>query len=591
MSQDQQIETIRHSLAHIMAMAVLEIFPDGKPTIGPSIDSGFYYDFDLPRTLAPDDLTEIEKRMKKLLAQDIRFVSSVKSIDEAKKYYQTQKNDYKLELINGLVKEGETKVSFYQSGDFIDLCKGPHVESTVEIDPESFKLDKIAGAYWRGDEKNKMLQRIYGLAFESKEKLDEYLKNREEAERRDHRKLGKDLDLFVFSDLIGKGLPLFTAKGATVRRELERFAVDEEINRGYQHVVTPHLAKVDLYRTSGHYPYYKDTMYPPMKVDDEELILRPMTCPHHFMLYKSEIRSYKDLPLRFAEIASQFRYEKSGELSGLTRVRFFCLADSHIFTPIDQAKQVIGEVLNLIEYANTVFGLKKGIDFRYRLSLGDRKDDKKYYKDDKAWDEAEEILKSLLIERKEPFFEATGEAAFYGPKIDIQMKKISGTEETAFTVQYDFVMPKRFDLKYIDSDGKEKQPIVIHRSSIGCIERTMAFLIERYNGAFPLWLSPVQIKILIISEKQKKYASKVLLKLKAKRIRVELDQTDETLGKKIRNAELEKVPVIWIVGDKEVESSQISQRSRSDYKETLTDGSTEVNQAIKNIKKLIIDKE
>lgn len=588
MSKTEKIDAIRHSLSHLMSMAIMEKYPQAGLAVGPSIENGFYQDYDLPEPISENDFAWIEERMREMIAQNIKFIQKDSDFESALEFYKH--DPYKTEMINELKAKGEKKVSFYDSDWFHNLCAGPHVESTSEINPDTFKLDKIAGAYWRGDEKNKMLQRIYGLAFETKEELETFLHNREEAEKRDHRKIGKDLDLFVFSDLIGKGLPLFTAKGATIRRELERFAVDEEINRGYEHVITPHLAKVDLYRTSGHYPYYKDTMYPSMQIDEEELILRPMTCPHHFMLYKSKLRSYKDLPLRFAEVASQFRYEKSGELSGLTRVRFFCLADSHIFTPLDQAKKTIGEVLDLIEYANTIFGLKKGVDFRYRLSLGDRKDEKKYYKDDKAWDEAEEILRSLLKERKEPFFEAPGEAAFYGPKIDIQMKKISGAEETAFTVQYDFVMPKRFDLKYIDVDGTEKQPIVVHRSSIGCIERTMAFLIEFYNGAFPLWLSPTQVKILSISEKQKDFANEILLKLKKDHIRAEVDLSDESLGKKIRNAEIEKVPVIWIIGDKEVETKQISQRLRKDYAEKIKDGSMDLDKVIDEIKKCILEK-
>jgi threonyl-tRNA synthetase len=356
---------------------------------------------------------------------------------------------------------------------------------------------------------------------------------------------------------------MLTAKGAVIRRELERFIIDEEIKRDYQHVVTPPIAKTDLYKTSGHYPYYKDTMYPVMKVDDEELILRPMTCPHHFMLYKSTTRSYKDLPTRYAEMASQHRYEKSGELSGLVRVRMFTLNDAHIFTQKENAEDEIKNVLDLIEYANEKLGLVRGEDYRFRLSLGDRKDNKKYYKDDKAWEEAEEILRKVLVDTKAPYYEAENEAAFYGPKIDVQVKKINGKEETAFTVQYDFVMPKRFDLKYIDRTGAERQPIVIHRAAIGCIERTMAFLIEKYKGNFPTWLTPVQVKVLPITDKQLEYAKEVTKKLKNEHLRAELDERKETLGAKIRDGQNEKVSYMLILGEKESTSETVSVRGRS----------------------------
>lgn len=379
---------------------------------------------------------------------------------------------------------------------------------------------------------------------------------------KDHKQIGKELGLFVFSDLVGKGLPLLTAKGAAIRRELERFIVDEEIKRGYQHVYTPHLAKVELYRVSGHYPYYAESMYPIMKIDDEELVLRPTTCPHHFMLYKSHPRSYKELPIKIAELASQFRYEKSGELSGLTRVRTFCLADAHIFCSREQAKQVIHEALELIESINKVLGLVKGKDYRYRLSLGDRKDEKKYYKDDAAWDEAENILREVLIESNEPFFEADKEAAFYGPKIDIQMTNANGKEETAFTVQYDFVLPKRFELEFIDQNGKFQQPIAIHRSSIGAIERTMAFLIEHYQGAFPTWLSPVQVQIVPITDRNIEYGQKVLEQLKNSDIRVEVDTRAEKMQAKIRDAQINKIPYMLIIGDREEKEGKVAVRIR-----------------------------
>ena len=442
---EKELDNLRHSLAHLLEAAVIELWPDARRSIGPSIEDGFYYDFEFPEPISDENLHEIEDRMKEVLHTWKSFEREEISEKEAKKLFAN--NPYKLELIEEY--KGET-LTLYKSGEYVDLCRGGHVEKISDIKPDAFKLTHIAGAYWRGDEKNKMLTRIYGVAFETKKELDEYLLMQEEAKKRDHRKLGKDLGLFVFSDLIGKGLPTFGPKGATIKRELERFTIDEELKRGYLHVVTPDLAKVDLYKKSGHYPYYKDTMYPVMKIDEEELILKPMTCPHHFMFYKSEPHSYRELPYRIGEIAHQYRYEKSGELSGLTRVRMFCFADAHIITAKDQAKQVIKEVLELIDFINSTLGLVKGTDYRYRLSLGDRSDNKKYYKDDDSWEYAENVLREVLTEVKAPFYEASNEAAFYGPKIDIQVTKASGAEETAFTVQYDFVMPERFDLTYIN---------------------------------------------------------------------------------------------------------------------------------------------
>ena len=383
----------------------------------------------------------------------------------------------------------------------------------------------------------------------------------EEAEKRDHRKLGKDLDLFVFSDIVGKGLPLWTEKGATIKRELERFIIDEEIKRGYKHVCTPDIAKVDLYKKSGHYPYYKDSMYAPMKVDEEELILRPMTCPHHFELYLSKPRSYKELPMRIAELAKLYRYEQSGELTGLIRLRGFCLADAHIICKDSkQAGEEIGGALDLIEYAAALFDFKMGENYSYRLSLGDRKNKEKYYKDDKAWNEAEGILRKILRNRKSRFIEAKDEATFYGPKIDIQMKNTRGKEDTVFTVQYDFVMPKRFKLNYVDEKGKEKEAIVIHRSSIGAIERTIAFLLEHTAGKLPLWLSPVQTIITPISDKFNDYGNKILQELKNNGIRAEIDNNNETLGKRIRNAEIQKIPYILVVGEKEIQNQTVNVR-------------------------------
>ena len=548
------METIRHSLSHILASAVKELYPGAKFGIGPAIENGFYYDV-AAEALAEADLPKIEAKMRELIKQNLAFAKKSVSKIMAKKLFKGQ--SYKLELIKEL--PGKTATT-YTTGEFLDLCAGPHVKSTKEIPIDGFKLTKVAGAYWRGSEKNQMLTRIYGLAFETKKELDDYLLLQQEAEKRDHRVLGQKLGLFVFSDLVGKGLPLFTEKGSIIRRELEKFVINEEIKRGYQHVYTPELAKVELYKTSGHYPYYKDSMYPVMKIDEEEFILRPMTCPHHFQLYASQPRSYKELPFRIAELAKQFRYEKSGELTGLIRVRSFCLADAHIICQKDEALSEIKKVFELIEYMSQELGLKVGVDYRYRLSLGDRKDSKKYYKDDAAWSFAENALRQVLVERKSPFFETEKEAAFYGPKIDVQMKNFAGKEDTAFTIQYDFVMPKRFNLIYIDKDGQKKEPIVIHRSSIGAIERTMAFLLEHYAGALPFWLSPVQIHIIPIADRHLEYAQKVKNELKD--FRVEINDAQETLGKKIREAEMQKIPYILVVGDKEIASNAVGVRER-----------------------------
>jgi len=528
--------------------------------MGPATDDGFYFDFEPLNNfkISEEDFPKIETEMAKIIKENLPIVRSEITIDEAKKMFAD--NPYKLEWLES-IKDRNEVISVYTTGDqFADLCAGPHVRYTTAI--KAFKLLSIAGAYWHGDEKNKMLTRIYGTAFENKADLEKYLHDIEDAKLRDHRKIGQDLKLFVFSDLIGKGLPTFGPNGATIKRELERFTVDEELKRGYHHIVTPDLAKVDLYKKSGHYPYYKDTMYPVMKIDEEELILKPMTCPHHFMFFKSEQHSYRDLPYRIGEIAHQYRYEKSGELSGLTRVRMFCLADAHIISAKSQAKQVIKEVLELIDFINGTLGMIKGEDYRFRLSLGDRSDNKKYYKDDSSWDFAENILREVLNELKAPFFEAPNEAAFYGPKIDIQVKKAGGKEETAFTVQYDFVMPERFDLEFTNKEGQMERPIVIHRSSLGCVERTMAFLIEKFMGNFPVWLSPVQAKIIPITDAQHEFANKVMTELKDTGIRVEIDDRSEKMQAKIRDAQMQKIPYMLVIGARETESNMVAVRQR-----------------------------
>ncbi|MEK7212775.1 MAG: threonine--tRNA ligase, partial [Patescibacteria group bacterium] len=553
---------------------------DTKLGIGPTIENGFYYDFLFKKPISPEVLPELEKLMREFISGKLEFKGKAVSPAEAKKVFSAgggsafggKNQPFKLDLIKEFVK-GKKKLTIYETRTpktynlkpityFVDLCRGGHVKNTKEIDPQAFKLTHLAGAYWRGDEKNPMLTRIYGAAFNTKKELEEHLHMQEEAKKRDHRKLGQDLDLFVFRDEVGPGLPLFTEKGATVIREMERFIIDEEIRRGYRHVRTPDLARVRLYEISGHYPYYKDTMYPVMQVDEDKLVLRPMTCPHHFMLYSAKPHSYKELPLRIAEVAKLYRYEKSGELTGLMRVRSFCLADSHIFCTKEQTAEEIKKVIELIDYAVGQFGLVKGRDYAYRLSLGDPKNKKKYYNDPKGWREGEETLRQVLKSMRAPFDETKDEAAFYGPKIDVQMKNIAGKEETAFTVQYDFCLPARFKLKYINSKGKEEQPIVVHRASIGALERTMALLIEKYAGAFPLWLSPVQAQVLPVSEKFEKYARDIFEMIRGQGIRVEISDSNETLGKRIRQAEMQKIPYILVVGEKEEKNGTVNVRQR-----------------------------
>ncbi len=560
------LESARHSLAHLLAAAVKELYPNALPTLGPAIDNGFYYDFD---NLSDPDLPALEKKMRELLPSWTEFTSQEVSPNEAKE--ANEANPYKLELIDEIEKKGEN-ITLYTSGGFTDLCRGGHVENPAkEISKDSFKLSHVAGAYWRGDEKNKMLTRIYGLAFNTKEELDAYILQQEEAKRRDHKKLGRELGLFTFSETVGKGLPLWTPKGATIRRELERFIVDEEVKRGYLHVRTPDIARLELYKKSGHYPYYKESMYAPIKIDEDEFMLRPMTCPHHFELYLSEPHSYKDLPMRIAELAQLYRYEQSGELSGLQRVRTFCLADAHIICANEeQAMQEINGALDLIEYITGILGLTHGTEYWYRLSLGDRTNPDKYYKNDAAWEKGETLLRELLEKRGATFIEAPNEAAFYGPKIDIQMRNVNGKEDTAFTVQYDFCMPERFKLVYTDADGKEKQAFVVHRSSIGAIERIFAFMIEHYAGAFPVWLSPVQVSALPISEKHLAYATEVVEALKKSGVRAELDESNETLGKKIRSWKISKTPYALVLGDEEVGSNTLSVEKRDGTKEKVS---------------------
>ena len=558
--EKQPIENIRHSLAHVMAAAVQDLYPGVKFGMGPAIDNGFYYDFDLPegRKIVPEDLAAIENKMREILVGGASFEREDIQIGQAEKVFNGQK--YKLEIAADLKAGGEEKVSIYRTGEFVDLCKGPHVVSAKELPADAFKLTKIAGAYWKGSEKNAMLTRIYAAAFANKKELEDYLKQQEEAEKRDHRKLGKELDLFVTSDLVGKGLPLLTPKGSIIRQILERFIVDEETRRGYSRTYTPDLAKVDLYKKSGHWDHYKENMYPPITVDGEDYVLRPMCCPHQFMIYNSRPHSYRELPIRYAEIAKLYRKEQSGELSGLIRVMSFSLVDAHIVCRPDQVEEEFARVIDLIQYVMKTLGIK---DYWYRFSKWDPANKEgKYVNDPAAWEKTEASMKKIIDSMKLEYIEAENEAAFYGPKLDVQLRNVNGKEDTAFTVQIDFSMPNSFDMTYIDQEGKAQRPMVIHRSSIGCIERTMAFLIEQYAGAFPVWLSPVQAKILPVSEKHGEYARKLAEELMRQDVRVELDDSNETVGNKIRKAVAEKSPYVLVIGDKEIESGKLSVRDR-----------------------------
>ncbi len=554
---DSPLYRLRHSAAHLLAQAVLELYPGAKLGIGPPIENGFYYDFDLPQPIGEEDLPRIEERMRQIATRNLDIVRIETSRREAHELIeQIGQLPYKLELLDA-IPEGET-ISFYQQGDFVDLCRGPHVQNTSEI--KHFKLLSIAGAYWRGDERNKMLTRVYGTAFFSEQDLEDYLHRLEEAKRRDHRKLGRELGLFMISPEVGPGLPMLLPKGATVRRVLEEFILQEELKAGYQHVRTPEIANLNLYRTSGHYPYYKDSMYPPMVFEDgEELILRPMNCPHHFLIYKSEPRSYRDLPLRLAELGTVYRYEKSGELSGLIRVRCFTINDAHVFLRPEQIK---AEVQHNIELIQTVYKRLNLTDFWYRLSLRDPDNKEKYIDNDPMWETAESALRDALDELGLEYVAVRGEAAFYGPKLDVEVRDCLGREWTVSTVQLDFLMAHRFDLEYTGEDGKPHHPVIIHRAPIGSFERMMGFLIEHYAGAFPLWLAPVQLAILPIADRHLEYAQQMCERLREAGYRAELDARRETLGYKIRFHQTQKVPYMLIVGDKEAETQQVAVRSR-----------------------------
>ncbi|HEY4554599.1 MAG TPA: threonine--tRNA ligase [Bacillaceae bacterium] len=554
----EALEILRHSSAHLLAQAVKRLYPNVKLGVGPVIEDGFYYDMDLEQSLSSEDFPQIEKEMKKIINENLEVVRKEVSRDEAKQLFAD--DEYKQELIDAIPED--EKVTIYEQGEFFDLCRGIHVPSTGKL--KEFKLLSIAGAYWRGDSNNKMLQRVYGTAFFKKDALEHYLKMLEEAKERDHRKLGKELSLFTNSQKVGQGMPLWLPKGATIRRTIERYIVDKEVQLGYDHVYTPVLANVDLYKTSGHWDHYQENMFPVMEMDNEQLVLRPMNCPHHMMIYKNDIHSYRELPIRIAELGTMHRYEMSGALSGLQRVRGMTLNDAHIFVRPDQIKEEFIRVVNLIIEVYKDFDIS---EYSFRLSYRDPEDKEKYFDDDEMWNKAQAMLKGAMDELGVEYYEAEGEAAFYGPKLDVQVRTALGKEETLSTVQLDFLLPERFDLTYVGEDGKQHRPVVIHRGVVSTMERFVAFLIEEYKGAFPTWLAPVQVQVIPVSpDAHYDYARKVADELKAKGFRVELDGRDEKIGYKIREAQIQKIPYMLVVGDNEIKEESVNVRKYGEQK-------------------------
>ena len=555
-SSDDPLHVLRHSTAHLLAAAVLELHPDAKYGIGPPVQDGFYYDFQFSEPLSESDLGAIESRMRRIVNEDRPFVHQTLSRDEAIAEFARRGQDYKLELIADKV-EGDG-VSVYRTGEFLDLCRGPHVRSTHDL--KAFKLLRVAGAYWRGDEKKPQLTRIYGTAWMTPKELDDYLKFLKEAEKRDHKKLGKELKLFALDERVGVGQVIWLPDGTTIRRELERWIVDEELKRGYRHVITPHVAKLDLYRTSGHWELFHDTMFPPMRFEDgEELELRPMNCPHHILVYGHDLHSYRDLPLRIAELGQNYRLEKSGELMGMVRVRSFNLNDAHIFCTPDQVVEEVRGALDLANYFMSVLGVE---DYSYRLSVRDNVKTK-WAGTDEEWESAEAALKEALESMNLPYKLGVGEAAFYGPKIDFQVRDALRREFTNNTVQVDYQLPKKFDLEYVAEDGSRQRPVMIHRGAFGAFERMTAYLIEHYAGAFPTWLHPVQVVVIPITDGQHDYARSVTDRLKSVRLRAEVDDRSEKMQRKIRDAHARKVPYMAIVGGREAESEHVNVRDRS----------------------------
>ena len=573
--EDERLDKLNHSCAHLLAQAVQHLYPQAKFWVGPAIEEGFYYDIDLGDvTLTEEDLPAIEREMKKCSKSAKNIIRRELSKDEALEMFKD--DPYKMDLISRM-DENETVISCYSQGNFTDLCRGPHVDNTKEI--KYFKLLKVSGAYWKGDAKNKMLQRIYGIAFDTEEDLNAHLEALEEAKQRDHRKLGKDLGIFMFADLVGKGLPMWLPNGFIVRRTLVDYITDKEIALGYKHVMTPSLGNVDLYKTSGHWDHYKDDMFPAMELDDEAYVLRPMNCPHHMMMFKNDLHSYKDLPIKIAEIANDFRYEASGAVCGIERTRAFTQNDSHIFVRPDQIKQEFKAVIDLILDVYKDFGFT---DYKFRLSLRDKNDTEKYFGNDELWEKSEKALREVLNEVGADFYEAEGEAAFYGPKLDVQVKSAIGHDVTLSTVQLDYQLPERFELTYIDENGEKARPVVIHRAILGSLDRFIAFLLEETKGAFPTWLAPVQVKVIPVNaEYQGEYAREVYNLLRKNNIRVELDDRNEKLGYRLREAQTMKVPYTLVLGDNEKDNKTISYRLFSS-KDTTTVTQDEFIELLKN---------
>jgi len=555
---EEGLDILRHTVSHIMAQAVKRLYAGVKIAIGPTIDDGFYYDFDLAENLSRDDLTEVKAEMERIIEEDLPIRRKEYSRQEALQLMEERDEEYKIELIEELPDE---KISLYHQGDFVDLCHGPHLPRTGKV--KAFELLNVAGAYWRGDENNPMLQRIYGTAFASEDELEEYLTQREEAKKRDHNRLGRKMDLFMTSDAIGQGLPLLKPKGAKVIQQLQRFVEDEEEKRGYIRTMTPLMAKKDLYEISGHWEHYKDDMFvmgDEEKEDEEVLALRPMTCPFQFMIYNDKLRSYRDLPMRFSETSTLFRNEASGEMHGLIRVRQFTISEGHLVCTPEQLEEEFRGVLDLINYMMDTLGIRE--DIWYRFSKWDPDNKEKYIDNEPAWHDTQEKMHNILEKLDLDYTIEEGEAAFYGPKLDIQFENVHGKEDTIITVQIDFSLPERFDMTYIDSNNNEQRPYVIHRTSIGCYERTLAMLIEKYAGAFPTWLAPTQVMIIPVSADQQDYARELADKMKAHLIRVEVDERDEGVGYKIREAQVDQIPYMLIVGSREVESNSVSVRER-----------------------------
>ena len=552
--ENEKLSVMNHSCAHLLAQAVQHLYPNAKFWVGPVIEEGFYYDIDLGDTvIKEEDLEKIEKEMKKIAKDGKRIVRHELTKEEALERF---KNDpYKIDLISRM-DENSTVISCYTQGDFTDLCRGPHVETVKEL--KYFKLLKVSGAYWKGDAKNKMLQRIYGVCFDNEEDLNNYLTELAEAKERDHRKIGKDLSIFMTNDLVGKGMPLWLPNGAIIRKQLENYIYEKERKMGYLHVYTPCVGTTELYKTSGHWDHYKENMFPMMKVDDEEFVLRPMNCPHHMLIYANDLHSYRDLPIRIGEFATDFRYEASGAVKGLERVRCMCQNDAHLFVTPEQIKEEFKKVVSLILDVYKDFGFK---NYSFRLSLRDPEDKEKYFDDDEMWNTAEDKLREVLNEYGCPYKEAIGEAAFYGPKLDVEVKPAVGPEVTLSTCQLDFLLPRRFDLSYIDKDGSKKTPVVIHRAIFGTFDRFTAFLMEETKGAFPLWLCPTEVNIIPVNnDYHLEYAKEVYKDLDDMNIRVNLDDRNEKLSYKMRESQTKKNPITLILGDKEVENNTISYR-------------------------------